>query len=313
MTEATPSGRPPTGVPTCYRHPDRETYIACQRCGRSICPDCMRDAAVGFQCPQCVAEGAKSTRSGRTAYGGTRSGNPALTSMVLMGLNALVWVAINVTGGNGSRLLDAFALTPNGRCQAPDGSYYPGITTEAVCRTGGAALDWIPGVDDGAYWQLITSAFTHVEVWHIGFNMLALWFLGPQLEAVLGRSRFLALYLGSALTASATVYWFSDMAAATRGASGAIFGLMGALLVIAYKVRGDVRGILMWLGLNVVITFTFPGISWQGHLGGLLGGLVIGAILVYAPRERRTLVQTVGVSAVVLLTVLAIVLRSATL
>jgi membrane associated rhomboid family serine protease len=88
---------------------------------------------------------------------------------------------------------------------------------------------------------------------------------------------------------------------------------MGALMVIAYKVRGDVRGILLWLGLNVVITFTFPGISWQGHLGGLLGGLVIGASLVYAPRERRTLVQTVGVSAVVLLTVLAIVLRSATL
>jgi membrane associated rhomboid family serine protease len=313
MTETTPSGSPPTGVPTCYRHPDRETYIACQRCSRPICPDCMRDAAVGFQCPQCVAEGAKSTRSGRTAYGGTRSGNPGLTSMVLMGLNALVWVAINVTGGNNSPLLSAFALTPNGRCETPDGSYYPSVTSEAVCRTGGAAVDWVPGVHDGAYWQLVTSAFTHVEVWHIGFNMLALWFLGPQLEAALGRSRFLALYLGSALTASATVYWFSDMAAGTRGASGAIFGLMGGLLVIAYKVRGDVRGILIWLGLNVVITFTFPGISWQGHLGGLLGGLLIGAVLVYAPRERRTFFQAAGVSAVVLLSAVAIVLRSATL
>ena len=314
MSDASPPGsQPPVGVPTCYRHPDRETYIACQRCSRPICPDCMRDAAVGFQCPQCVAEGAKTTRSGRTAYGGLRSGNPALTSMVLIGLNVLVWLAIQATGGRSSSLVNVLALTPNGRCETGDGTYFPQVTSEAQCLVGGPSVSWVPGVDDGAYWQLLTSAFTHVEIWHIGFNMLALWFLGPQLEAALGRGRFLALYLGSALTASAFVYWFSPIVTPTLGASGAIFGLMGGLLVIAVKVGGDVRGVLIWLGLNVVITFTFPGISWQGHLGGLLGGVVIGAVLVYAPRNRRTLVQVAGVSTVMLLTLLTIALRSVAL
>ena len=146
----------------------------------------------------------------------------------------------------------------------------------------------MPGVADGAYWQLLTSAFTHVEVWHIGFNMLALWVLGPQLELAIGRSRFLALYLLSALAGSALVYWLADPAGSTLGASGAVFGLMGALLVLAVKVRGDVRGILTWVGINAVITFLFPNISWQGHLGGFLGGVLIAALLVYAPRQRRT-------------------------
>ena len=307
MSDPSPPGSAPVEVPTCYRHPDRETYISCQRCGRPICPDCMRDAAVGFQCPQCVAEGTRSTRSARTPYGGVRSGNPATTSMVLIGLNALVWLMILASGGGRSRLVSAMALTPNGRCDSvSDPGFYPSVTSSEVC----AALPsgdgvWRPGVDDGAVWQLLTNAFTHVEVWHIGFNMLALWFLGPQLEAALGRTRFLVLYLGSALTASTVVFWFAPVAAFTLGASGAIFGLMGALLVVAFKVGGDVRGILIWLGLNVVITFTFPNISWQGHLGGLLGGLVIGAILVYAPRERRTLYQTLGVSAFLLLVVAA--------
>ena len=127
--------------------------------------------------------------------------------------------------------------------------------------------------------------FTHVEVWHIGFNMLALWFLGPQLEAVLGRTRFLALYFVSLLAGSALVYWLAAEDSATLGASGAIFGLIGALLVVAYKVGGDVRGLMVWLGLNVVITFLFPNVSWQGHLGGFVGGVLVGAVLVYAPRE----------------------------
>ena len=94
-----------------------------------------------------------------------------------------------------------------------------------------------------------------MQIWHIGFNMLALWILGPQLEMVVGRARFLALYLLSALAGSALVFWASPEYQATLGASGAIFGLLGALLVVAYKVGGDVRGILMWLGLNAVITF----------------------------------------------------------
>ena len=304
---------PATGVPTCYRHPGRETYIRCQRCDRPICPDCMRDAAVGFQCPGCVAEGAKSTRSGRTAYGGLRPTNAGITSMVIIGINAVVWLLLMGTGRYASELYNKLALLPVGRC-VPTGSpgqFFPNVTSEQVCSSQGH--DWVPGVADGAYWQLLTSAFMHVEIWHIGFNMLALWVLGPQLELAIGRARFLALYLLSALAGSTLVYWLAPTAGSTLGASGAVFGLMGALLVLAVKVRGDVRGILTWVGLNAAITFLFPGISWQGHLGGFLGGVVIAALLVYAPRQRRTLWQVAGLVVLGVVLAAAIVARTVAL
>ena len=168
---------------------------------------------------------------------------------------------------------------------------------------------WQPGVAEGAYWQLLTSAFTHVEILHIGMNMLALWFLGPSLERALGRARFLAVYLVSALAGSVVVLWLADASTMTLGASGAVFGLIGALLVLAYKVHGDVRSVLIWLGINVVYTFIGPGsISWQGHLGGLLGGVAAAVIVVYAPRQGRTRLQWLGLTGLaVLLLVLAVV------
>jgi membrane associated rhomboid family serine protease len=289
-------------VPTCYRHPDRESYIRCQRCDRTICPDCMRDAAVGFHCPSCVAEGAKSTRQGRTAYGGLRSANPALTSMVLIATNVAVWLAIQATGGGASRLVDQLALRPNGLCVLPQGGFE--VPSSACPGT------FLPGVADGAWWQVVTSTFTHVEIWHIGFNMLALWFLGPQLELAIGRVRFLSLYLLSGLAGSAMVMWAAGEYQATLGASGAIFGLMGALLVLAVKVRGNVQLIGTWLVLNVVITFTFPNISWQGHLGGFIGGALVAATLVYAPRARRTTWQVAGLALIGVLIVVAIAVRA---
>lgn len=306
--------QPADGVPACYRHPDRETYIRCQRCSRPICPDCMNEAAVGYQCPACVAEGARSTRSGRTAYGGSRSAQPALTSMVLIGINVAVWVAVVATGWRSSRLIDILALTPAGKCGSDSqaGSYYPGINTEAICAQVPDGR-WDPGVADGAFWQLLTNLFVHVEPWHIGFNMLALWFLGPQLEAVLGRSRFLALYLVSGLAGSVAVMWLSGPHQTTLGASGAIFGLIGALLVIGTKVGGDVSTLWGWLAINVVLTFVVDNVSWQGHLGGLVGGAVVAAILVFAPRERRGLVQALGISALVLVLLLAVGARVLTL
>ena len=304
----------PAGVPTCYRHPDRETYISCQRCGRPICPDCMRDAAVGFQCPHCVAEGARSTRSGRAAYGGKRSGDPTLTSKVLIGINVAVFVAILATGGAASWLSARLALIPVGRCLLGDsGKYYPLVRDGATCDTV-PGTQWLPGVAGGAPWQLITSAFTHEEIWHIGFNMLALWVLGPQLEAALGRTRFLAVYLLSALAGSAAVYWLAGPTSATLGASGAVFGLMGGLLVVAFKVGGDVSQLLTWIGINVLITVVGRGfISWQGHLGGLLGGLLVTAVVVYAPRARRTALQAAGLTAVAALLAALVVVRTLTL
>jgi membrane associated rhomboid family serine protease len=308
MSEPAP-GAPSGAVPTCYRHPDREAYIKCQRCEKTICPDCMRDSAVGFQCPDCVREGARSTRSGRTAYGGLRPTNAAITSIVIIGINVAVWLAVMVNGGRNSRLLDYLALRPDGLCFVPGQGGYE--IAQAQCEAAGATY-W-PGVADGASWQLLTSAFTHLEVWHIGFNMLALWVLGPQLELAIGRVRFIALYLISALAGSTLVYWASSQYGATLGASGAVFGLMGALLVIAYKVKADYSQILVWIGINAVLTFTISNISWQGHLGGLLGGMAIAAILAYAPRARRTQIQVAGLVVITALLVVAVAVRTASL
>jgi membrane associated rhomboid family serine protease len=295
-------------VPTCYRHPDREAHIRCQRCDRIICPDCMRPAAVGFQCPECVKEGAKTTRSGRTAYGGLRPTDASITSGVLIALNAAVWLAVIATGGSSSKLLNWLVLRTQALCDSPG----PGATdvSHSVCDQAGGV--YLPGVVDGAYWQLVTSMFTHVQLWHIGFNMLALWVLGPQLELAIGRARFLALYFISGLAGSALVIWAGPefSLGGTLGASGAIFGLMGALAIVALKVGGDVRGVLTWIGINFFLTFLIAHISWQGHVGGFLAGTAVGLILVYAPRgPRRTAVQVAGTSVIALAVAAAIVLR----
>jgi membrane associated rhomboid family serine protease len=263
-------------TPVCYRHPDRETWIRCQRCERPICPDCMNSASVGFQCPHCIKEGARTTRSGRLPYGGMPSANPAMTSIGLVAVNIAVWVSIAAAGGSGSSLVDRLALLPQ--------------TTLFGSQDGTTTL--VEGVSGGAYWQLASSAFSHVEVWHIAFNMMALYFLGPQLEAVLGRARFLAVYLLSGLAASTAVMWLSNAHTQTLGASGAIFGLMGALLVVGLKVRANVQQLVFWIGLNVVFTVTASSyISWQGHFGGLVGGALLAALVVYAPRQRRPVFQ----------------------
>ena len=303
----------PAGVPTCYRHPGRETHIRCQRCDRPICPDCMRDASVGFQCPECVAEGRRTTRSGRTTFGGVRPTNAGITSFVLIGLNVVVWLLITGSGGNASRLLRLFALTPVGQCSADGGGYYPGIGSEAVCNSL-LGREWTHGVAEGAWWQVLTSAFTHQAPLHLAFNMFALFILGPQLEMVIGRARYLALYLLSALAGSALVYWASPIHQSTVGASGAIFGLMGALLVVALKMRVNAQGILMWIAINFVLTVSVSGISWEGHLGGFLGGVAVAAVLVYSPRgPRRPAYQIGGMAVIGVLLLLAIIARTAVL
>lgn len=283
-----------TATPVCYRHPERETWIRCQRCERPICPDCMNSAAVGFQCPSCVKEGARSTRSGRLPYGGEHSANPALTSIGLIVLNLAVWLAITAN----EALVDRLALLPE--------------TTLYGNEDGSTTL--VEGVGGGAYWQVLTSTFSHVQVWHIAFNMMALYFLGPQLELILGRVRFLAVYLLSGLAGSTAVMWLSGEHSQTLGASGAIFGLLGALLVVGLKIRANVQQLLFWIGLNVVFTISASSfISWQGHFGGLLGGALLAAIVVYSPRQRRATYQAVGLTAVGLACLLLIVVRAAAL
>lgn len=257
----------------------------------------MLPAAVGFQCPSCVKDGAKATRTGRLPYGGERSANPALTSWVLIGLNALVWLGITATGGYGSTLLHAFQLIP-----------HYGLYVDQVDQS--ATL--LRGVATGAWWQVITSAFTHVSAMHIALNMFALYYLGPQIEQILGRARFLAVYLVSALAGSAGVMLFTDPHTPTVGASGAIFGLMGAFAIIALKIKADVRGIALIVGLNLLLTFTVSNISWQGHLGGLVGGALATAAIVYAPKgPHRSKIQWALLALLTVASVALIVTKAA--
>ncbi len=265
------SGSDPTAfssatIPHCYRHPDRETYIACQRCARPICPDCMRQAAVGFQCPDCVREAAASTPAARTAFGGRITDGSAAVTMGLIALNAVLFVVANATGG----VRGEFALSMS---LLPDAALFP---------------PRFEGVAQGAYWQLVTSTFLHVQILHIAMNMIGLWIFGAFLETALGRWRFLALYLLSGLAGSVAVYWLAPPTSLSLGASGSIFGLFGAALIVLLKQRRDVRQLMILLGLNLLITFTVPTVSWQAHVGGLVAGLALGAGFAYAPRQQRT-------------------------
>ena len=264
----------------------------------------MVQGSVGFHCPECV----KANPQPNVKLKARRVPPNAITSWVIIGINVAVWLAILVTGIGASPLIDRLALIPQGVC--PYDSTQIILTDATGCAAAGAT--WHPGVATGAFWQVLTSAFTHVEPWHILFNMMALYVLGPQVEAVFGRARFIAMYLFSALTASALVMLFGTPYGATLGASGAIFGLMGAFLVVALKQRQrrGLQSILIWLGLNVVITFMVPNVSWEGHLGGLLGGIAITALMVYLPRKHRrwewTLVGLLGALAVTAIIVVAL-------
>ena len=260
---ATPSQ---PAVTTCYRHPKVESYVGCTRCERIICPDCMREAAVGHQCPECVKEGARSIRQARTVVGGRVSAVPLVT-YVLIGLNVLAYLAELVD----EDVVGRFAMLGT----VPRG-YLP------------------EGVAHGEWYRLLTGAFLHMPptqgtfgILHIVMNMVSLWNLGRVVEAQLGRVRYLALYLLSALGGSVLVLLI-DPTTFTVGASGAIFGVGAAYYVLARRLGADMSqvnrfmaGLLLWLVISAGLT------SWQGHLGGLLAGGVVTLAYAYAPRDGR--------------------------
>jgi len=256
----------------------------------------MNSAAVGFQCPSCVKEGAKTVRTARLPYGGVRVSNPTLVTTLLIGVNIAVWLSIQADGGRASKLADKLALTPG----AGYGVSVPDSGFKSV----------VEGVASGAWWQIGTSVFTHISPIHLALNMFALYFLGTALEQVLGRVRFITLYAVSGLTGSAAVMLFADRYVGTLGASGAIFGLFGALAVVAFKVGGDFRNVLMLIGLNLAFTFTVPNISWQAHIGGLIGGTLVALAMVYAPKNGRALVQFGAAGVVVAASIALIVVRA---
>jgi membrane associated rhomboid family serine protease len=277
----------------------------------------MRDAAVGFQCPDCIKDANKGSRQNRAMYGGERSADPRLTSYVLIGINAVVWLVIAATGGRLSRVVDLLALAPTGRCTSLSvpSQYYPGVADRGVCEqlTSGDGL-WHPGVADGAWWQLLTSAFTHVEIWHVAMNMFALFIFGPALEGIIGRARFLAVYLVSGIASSVVVLFLAGADSSTVGASGALFGLLGALLVTAKKARLDSQWLRQNLIIGVVITVVgWQSISWQGHLGGFLGGVVAAATIAYAPKANRSVFQWAGLGLLTVVLLVLAVVRAAAL
>ncbi len=284
----------------CYRHPLRETGVRCVRCERPICPECMRPAPVGFQCPDDAGRATRSVRRTARPAPWLRPGRPWLT-WALIAANVVVYVATVATSVGGINRPDQSRLF----------------------------TDWqmVPfEVDHGEYYRLITSAFLHVNLLHLAMNMLAVGVVGPYLEPLLGRGRYLAVYVLSALGGSTAVYLLGGVYNPVAGASGAIFGLFAAALLLVREAGLDPQWLIGTLVLNFVLTFTVPDISWLGHLGGFLAGLASTAVITGVPGVRGVLrrragrasrlpaaVQAGGLSAVTVVLVVLVALRTASL
>ena len=275
-----------TEVQTCYRHGDRRAGVRCQRCGRPICPDCMNQASVGFHCPECIRGAGQRVYTARSLR--QAAGKPVV-SLTLVGINLAVFLLSTAAAGG----------TAGGGPSAFQVDW--ALIGEGLTRTG------LVGVAEGEWYRLVTGGFLHANLLHIGFNMFALWILGRQLEPVIGRAAFAAVYFASMLAGSLGV-----MVAApqdlTVGASGAVFGLFGYALVLQWS-RGinpmdtGLGGIIL---INLLFTFAVPGISIGGHVGGLIGGVVAGVLFdVVRPRLRApawigtTLVAAFGLACAV--------------
>lgn len=243
----------------CYRHPDREAYVRCQRCERLICPDCQVEASVGFLCVDDAGAQARPTRIRRSVF---NSDAPVLTQ-ALVAINLVLFAAQILTGG---RVTDYLYYTPIATLIEP--------------------------------WRMITAGFVHSDnlfteptsVLHIALNMYTLYVFGQVLEPMLGRVRFLVLYLLSILGGSVAVLWFAEPSSGVLGASGGVFGLMGAYLVVVRTLGGNSNSIMGVIAFNLIFTFLNPGVSWQGHIGGLAIGCLV--TLVYSRTRNFTQQKT---------------------
>jgi membrane associated rhomboid family serine protease len=255
-------------VPTCYRHPDRETGLACSECNRPICTDCVTFAPVGLRCPDHAGVTRAATRTAvrkvqrPLARRGIVIRTPAPVTRILVALNVIVYL-ITVAQGSG------------------------------INDPGGSLFDkWLlfgPAVANGDWWRLLTACFLHVGIWHIAVNMYALWWLGSAVEGAIGPERFALLYVGSGLAGSAGALLWKPLAP-TVGASGAIFGMLGAGLLLEWRATGRlIGGFAVMILINLAFTFGFSSyISFGGHVGGLIGGLAGTAIIVGRGRHRET-------------------------
>jgi membrane associated rhomboid family serine protease len=249
-------------TPHCYRHPDRETLVSCSECGRPICEDCMTFAPVGIRCPDHANASGVAPSPARTVRTMQRRAGTleAPVTVVLIAINVLVFL---ITVAKGSTF------------GSPGGALFEDM--------------WLTGVQvgDGDWYRLVTAMFLHASILHIAFNMLALWWLGRAVEEALGPWRYLLLYFVSGIAGSAGALLLSSPFAVTVGASGAIFGVMGSLLVLQYRATGTFAGpALTLIVLNLAFTFAIPGISKGGHIGGLIGGVLTTLAFDEARRRR---------------------------
>jgi membrane associated rhomboid family serine protease len=271
----------------CYRHPDRQSFVLCQRCGRTVCGECQTPAPVGVICPECMREqraSAPRTKPAFFARMGAAAGRGApVVTYSLIGISVVVYVLQWLLG---PFIANTLAFTP--LAMSLD-SYEP--------------------------WRALTSVFLHGSILHLLLNMYTLWLFGQLLEPMLGRGRFLALYLISGLAGSVGVVLLADPLGWVLGASGAIFGLMGAFVVIQRRLGGNLTQLYILLAINLGIGF-LPGanISWQAHLGGLVGGALVGLIyLETRSRARRGMQIALLAALVVVLMVIATVVVTAKL
>jgi membrane associated rhomboid family serine protease len=233
----------------------------------------MINAPVGFQCPECVA-GAQVALP-KTKFGGSFNTVPKVTRAILITCVSIFALSL---------LMGGFAL----------------------------AYGMIPiAIAQGEWWRLLTSTLLHGSILHLLFNMYALYWLGPQLERSLGHVRFAALYVLSALGGSVASYWFSDLRTVSVGASGAIFGLITATIVIGREMRTDVSQLIVLLGINVVIGFLQPGIDWRAHFGGAITGAAVAYIYTKGTRLNRDQIHRTGLAAIFVFLVLATLARNA--
>lgn len=263
----------------CYRHPDRQSFVLCQRCLRTICGECQTPLPVGVICPECLAEQRQAAKANVTRMPRRRpsgiDGKPVVTYTLVIVTTVFYLIGL-IPGGAGVIVRNALAF------------YAPLAYTEP--------------------WRLVTVTLVHASPFHIAFNMLALWALGRSLEPLLGRWRFLALYLLSALGGSVLTALIAPTTVVV-GASGAVWGLLGAMFIIGRHLGANVTAIAVLLGINLVITF-LPGsnIAWQAHIGGGLVGALIGVIFARTRKIRQRALQVwllvaVGVGLIGLLAV----------
>ena len=274
--------------PVCYRHPGRPTFVSCVRCGRPACPDCLRPAAVGHQCVDCIRSGNRTVRQASGRFGGAVTRDARVTQ-TLMGLNIVLYLIELAHSALG------YDWAMIGLGKDPSGH--------------------IVGVGVGQWYRLITSAFIppagvgYLGFLDIAFNMWALFVVGPAVERVLGHTRFLGVYLVSGVGGSILLYWLVPFQGAA-GASGAIFGLFGAWFVLAKRLQADARPVILLIAINLALSFSVPQIAWQAHIGGLIAGGLLTAAYAYAPRRNRTAIQVGATVAMVALFVIAVLVKN---